>query len=44
VKPVAICKPAFLPFEPPMMPIPWTEKARLKKKEEDKNKKIYIKK
>lgn len=37
VKPLAIREPAFLPFEPPTMPRPWTGKAPLKKKK-DKNK------
>lgn len=31
VKPLAIREPAFLPFEPPTMPRPWTGKAPLKK-------------
>ncbi|KAL5700384.1 CRS2-associated factor 2 [Ranunculus cassubicifolius] len=31
VKPLAFREPAFLPFEPPTMPRPWTGKAPLKK-------------
>ncbi|XP_058768355.1 CRS2-associated factor 2, chloroplastic [Vicia villosa] len=31
VKPLGIREPAFLPFEPPTMPRPWTGKAPLKK-------------
>ncbi|XP_078445225.1 RNA-binding CRS1 / YhbY (CRM) domain-containing protein [Wolffia australiana] len=38
-KPLAIREPAFLPFEPPSMPRPWTGKAPLKSKKEKELKK-----